>query len=242
MKVLNDAVVRRAKARGMDAIVYAPHFVRLPEIQSRAAAYSDAELTVIPARELFTGSWRNRRHILAIGLETPVPDFITLQGALSACEQQGASVLVPHPEFMTVSLTAAEVRANAAQIAAIERYNPKFLPVHTRKAGALVDSLDIPAFGSSYAHFNGTVGEVWTEVAGRIDSAASLQQALADGAIRGIDRRRGWQHHMRRVAECSHLLWENSWKKFDRVVLHDCEATHPTHPAYDGRFDTVSVY
>jgi len=56
VKVLNERVVERAKRAGLDALVYAPHFTRLPEIRERAAAYSDDELLVVPAREVFTGT------------------------------------------------------------------------------------------------------------------------------------------------------------------------------------------
>ena len=51
VKVLDDRVVRRAKSRDIDALVYAPHFTRLPEIRQRAAQYSDEELLVLPGRE-----------------------------------------------------------------------------------------------------------------------------------------------------------------------------------------------
>ena len=242
VKVLDESVVRLAKQRDLDTIVYAPHFVRLPDIEARAAAHSDAELTVLPGREIFTGDWRNRRHLLAIGLDHPVPDFISLEGALQACERQGASVLVPHPTFMTVSLTASEVQEHVQRIDAIERYNPKFLPTHTRAVGRLVRTLDVPTFGSSYAHLAGTVGEVWTEVRGRIDSVDALQVAIAENGFLRVRRREGMGHFGRRAIECGHLVWENSWKKFDRVVLHDREATHPQHPTYEGRFDAVAVY
>ncbi|MFW6320736.1 MAG: PHP domain-containing protein, partial [Halohasta sp.] len=53
-KILTDAVVDRAKRRGLDVLVYAPHFTRLPEIRRRAARYSDDDLLVVPAREIFT--------------------------------------------------------------------------------------------------------------------------------------------------------------------------------------------
>lgn len=242
VKVLDESVVRRAKRRDLDAIVYAPHFVRLPEIESRAAAHSDGELTVLPGREIFTGNWRNRRHLLAIGLDRPVPDFITLEGALRACERQGASVLVPHPTFMTVSLTEAEVRRHVERIDAIEIYNPKFLPTHTRAAARLARTVDVPTFGSSYAHLGGSVGDVWTDIRGRIDSTGALQRAITEDEIDGIGRRDGLGHLGCRAVEFGHLFWENSWKKFDRVVLHDREATHPANPVYEGRFDDVAVY
>ncbi|PSQ55842.1 metal-dependent phosphoesterase, partial [Halobacteriales archaeon SW_12_67_38] len=71
VKVLDERVVSRAKRYGLDAVVYAPHFVRLPEIRAKARAFSDDDLLVVPGRELFTGSWRNRQHVLAFGLTDP---------------------------------------------------------------------------------------------------------------------------------------------------------------------------
>ncbi len=80
VKILDERVASRAKARGIDVLVYAPHFERLPDIRAKAAEFTDDELLVVPAREVFTGTWRQRRHLLAIGLEDPIPDFITFDG------------------------------------------------------------------------------------------------------------------------------------------------------------------
>ncbi len=242
VKILDDRVIARAKARGIDALVYAPHFRRLPAIETAAAAASDDTLTVLPGREIFTGTWRSRRHILALGLAEPVPDFIPLETALQECARQGASVLVPHPTFMTVSLTAAEIRNHRHHVDALEGYNPKFLPQHTRRARALGERLGLPMFGSTYAHLRGTVGEVWTDVEADIASVRDLQEAIAAGDLDGIHHRAGSAHLARRLVEFAHLFWENSWQKFDRVILRGMEATHPRHPAYEGRFEDVARY
>ena len=60
VKVLDERVVARAKRRDIDALVYAPHVTRRPDLAARARRFSDDELLVVPARELFSGSWRNR--------------------------------------------------------------------------------------------------------------------------------------------------------------------------------------
>ncbi|MFB6300579.1 MAG: PHP-associated domain-containing protein [Halobacteriales archaeon] len=242
VKVLDDRVVRRAKAQGLDALVYAPHFRRLPAIEREAAAYSDDDLEIIPAREVFTGSWRNRKHVLALDLAAPVPDFITLEGAMSAFADQEAVVLVPHPEFATVSLTAADLRQYQQQIDAIETYNPKHLAYHNRRATILAERTGVPKFTSSYAHLRHTVGEAWTTFPGIEPRIETIIDALRTGTQRHIEYRAGLSHRLRCLAEIAHLGWENSWKKFDRVILHDIEATHPRHPAYEGRFDDVAVY
>lgn len=242
VKVLGDGVVRRAKRRGLDGLVFAPHFTRLPAIEAAARAATDDDLIVLPAREIFTGSWRDRRHVLAVGLSDPVPDFITLEGALAECAQQGASVLVPHPTFMTVSLSAAEIATHRDAIAAVEVYNSKLLPRHARRARTIADELDLVPFGSSYAHLPGTIGEVWTTFDAPIRSTAELQGALRDGAVTSVGRRGGWSHRRRRFLEGAHLIWENSWEKAERLLGGGMEPTHPRHPAYGGRFDDVAVY
>lgn len=242
VKVLDESVVERAKACDLDAIVYAPHFTRLSTIQERAEQYSDDSLLVIPAREVFTGDWRNRKHVLAMGLTEPVPDFITLEGAMAEFDRQGATVLAPHPEFATVSLEAHDIRAHANRIHGIEVYNAKNWPSHVERARQLADEFSIPAVGSSYAHLSWTVGAGWTGFANTYDSVADIIDAFREGHPRRVYRQQGFTHNLRCAIEFSHLLYENSWKKFDRIFLSGTDPTHPSHIAYQGRFDAVSVY
>ncbi|SEG66806.1 Predicted metal-dependent phosphoesterase TrpH, contains PHP domain [Halobellus limi] len=242
VKVLNDRVVDHAKARGLDVLVYAPHFTRLPEIRARAESFSDEDLLVVPGREVFTGTWRNRRHVLAVGLSEPVPDFISLLGALDAFERQGAAVLVPHPEFLNVSLGADDLRAHVDRVDAVETHNLKLFAYQNRRARRLAREADRPGFGSSYAHLGGSVGEVWTAFDREIDSEADLVAALREGASRRILRRNGARHTARKLAEFAHLGYENSWSKIDRLFLSGMEPTHPDHVAYRGRFDDVKTY
>ncbi|MDX1744804.1 MAG: PHP-associated domain-containing protein [Halobacteriales archaeon] len=242
VKVLDERVVRRAKARGLDALVYAPHFTRLPDIETRAARYSDGELSVIPAREIFTGDWRTRKHVLGLDLSDPIPDFITLEGAIAELERQDAAILVPHPSFLTVSLTAADIDHYRDAIHAVETFNPKHLPHHNRRARAIARSVDRPVFASSYAHLRGTVGEAWTEFPDLEPTGEELVEALKRRGDRSIGRQTGIRHGIHRALEMAHLGYENTVQKVDRVVLGGREATHPDHPAYAGRFDDVAVY
>lgn len=242
VKVLDDAVVARAKARGLDALVYAPHFTRLPAIRERAARYTDDELTVVPAREVFTGDWANRRHLLALGLTDPVPDYITFEGAMAAFERQGAAVLVPHPTFATVSLTRPEIDAHAARLDAIETYSAKLLPHQNARLPGLADDLDIPGFGSSYAHRRATVGEAWTTFDESLADAAAIVEAFREGRPRRVVRRPGIRHRVRGLLEYAHLGYENTWAKADRLFLSGDEPTLPSNIAYEGRFDDVAVY
>jgi predicted metal-dependent phosphoesterase TrpH len=242
VKVLDEAVVDRAKARGIDVLVYAPHFTRWPEIAGQAAEYSDDDLLVVPGRELFTGDWRHRRHVLALDLAAPIPDFISLEATMAALDRQDAVTLVPHPTFLTVSLGREDIVRYLDQIDALEVYNPKHWPRHNERAEALAAEFDLPAFSSSYAHLRGTVGEAWTEFDRDIDSAGMLHDALREGASRRVLHEDGWEHRARRGLEFAHLGWENTYEKVDRVLLSGMEPTHPSHVAYGGEFDDATVY
>lgn len=241
-KVLSTDIVKRAKQRGIDAIVYAPHFTRLPEIRKQAKQYTDEDLLVIPGREIFTGTWENRKHVLGLDLQEPIPDFITLEGAMKELQRQDAAVLVPHPEFFTVGLTAADCRKYSNIIVGVETYNPKHLTVHNKRAQKLAVGLPAPRFGSSYAHLPRTVGEVWTELSSPVSSESELITAIKQEAPRKVRHQTGKRHRWQSVKEFLHLGWENSWKKFDRIIVSGIEDTHPSHQAYTGKFDDVSVY
>jgi predicted metal-dependent phosphoesterase TrpH len=242
VKVLDEDVVARAKARGLDGIVYAPHFTRLPTIRERAARFSDEDLLVVPAREVFTGPWHARRHLLAVGLTDPVPDFVTFRGALAEFDRQDAAVLVPHPELFNVSCSRADVAADPDAFHAVETHNAKCLRYQNRRARAVARETGRPGFGSSYAHLRSTVGEAWTTFEGAVDSEAGLVAALRAGRPRRVHHRAGLGHRLRGLAEFAHLGYENSWGKVDRLFLSGTEPTHPRHIAYDGRFDDVAVY
>ncbi|MDS0477724.1 PHP-associated domain-containing protein [Natrinema sp. 1APR25-10V2] len=242
VKVLDETVVERAKRAGLDAIVYAPHFTRLPEIRERAASYSDEDLLVIPAREVFTGSWRKRRHVLALGLEEPVPDFIPLEAAMAEFERQDAAVLVPHPTFANVSFADSDIRTHADAIDAVEIFNPKHLPPHNRRARRLAETLSIPPFTSSYAHLPRTVGIAHTAFETAIEQEADLVDALREGVARRVVYSNGLGRWTTTATELAHLAYENTWEKIDRLFLSGTEPTHPQHIAYDGRFDDVAVY
>ncbi|WP_440764192.1 PHP-associated domain-containing protein [Natronorubrum sp. DTA7] len=242
VKVLDESVVDRAIDAGLDAIVYAPHFTRLPEIRRRADRFSSEDLLVVPAREVFAGSWRDRKHVLALGLEEPVPDFIPLEAAMAEFERQGAAVLAPHPEFATVGLTEADLRRYRDAIDAVEIFNPKHLPSHNRRARELASLFDLPPFASSYAHLPSTIGVAYTAFETEIDAEADLVSALADGVPRRVAHHTGSRRWRTAAVELAHLCYENTWEKVDRLFLSGTEPTHPNHIAYDGRFDDVSVY
>ena len=215
---------------------------RMPEIRERARRFSDEDLLVVPAREVFTGNWRTRKHVLALGLSDPIPDFISLEAAFEEFDRQDATVLVPHPTFLNVSLGYEEIQRYSDQVAAVEAYNPKLLGGWADRAKQLVADFDAAPFGSSYAHVPGSVGEVWTAFDREYSTAPEVVAAFAADAPRRVGRRSSVSHRVRKLTEFAHLGFENTWEKADRIFLQGTEPTHPRHLLYDGRFDDVAVY
>jgi len=241
VKILDEGVVERAKAVGLDAIVYAPHFTHLSTIRERAARFSDDELLVVPGREYFTGTWTDRKHVLAVDPDEPVPDFLTLEDTIDEIAGQDAAVLVPHPEFLTLSMTERDIATYADRIDAVEVYNPKHWPWDDRRAREIARESGHQTYISSYAHLTPTIGEAWVEFDRSIDAAADLVDALRSGAPRRMYHRDGVGHVLKRRVEFAHLGWENSYEKFERVVLPGDEPTHPAGD-YPDRFADMNAY
>ncbi|MFW6448999.1 MAG: PHP-associated domain-containing protein [Halobacteriota archaeon] len=237
VKVLDGPTLEIARRRGIDAVVYAPHFTPWPEIRRRAAALSTEDLLVVPAREIFTGPWRDRKHVLALDLERPIPDFIPLEDAMAELADQGACVLAPHPAYLTISLTPADLRRYRDRFAAVEGFNPKFLPWHGPRARRLARSLERPAFASSYAHLRSSVGAAWTDLEGPVETERDLLEALRAGRIAGIGHLDGLEFRRIAALELGHIVYENSLEKARRVLGPGREPTHPSHARYGDRFD-----
>lgn len=236
VKVLDDRVRRLAIERGLDAIVYAPHFTPWPEIVERSARFSDDRLVVVPAREVFTGPWNDRKHVLALDLNEPIPDFIPLSVTVDELVAQGACLVAPHPGFLTMSLDLDDLRRLQEHVHAIEIYNPKFLPWHASRARRVARELGRPVIASSYAHLRSSVGAAWIQVEGEIDRPSDVVDALRLGSIERIGHIDATDRMRVKTGELAHLLWENTGQKLNRAIDHGVPPTHPQTELYGGRF------
>lgn len=242
VKILDDEVVRRAKRAGIDVLVYAPHFTHLSDIRERAERYTDDDLLVVPARECFADRWNRRRHVLVIDPSDPIPDFLTFEATMAELDRRNETLLVPHPEFLTMSLSAEDVREYADSFDAIEVFCTKNWWFQTERMKAIASGLDLPTYVSSYSHLPFTIGEAWVEYESVIESAEDLTRAIETGVDSRCYRKDGLRHLLKRRVEFVHLFKENTWDKFSRVVLEDREPTNPDDPRYDGRFSDDVAY
>ena len=236
VKVLDERVVRRAKDVGLDVLVYAPHFTHLDDIREQAHRYSDDELLVVPARECFADRWNQRRHVLVVDPTEPIPDFLTFEATMAELERRDETVLAPHPEFLTMSLSREDIHEYRHVFDAVEGFCPKNWWFHTRRMHEIATDVELPTYVSSYSHLYTTIGEAYVEYEMAIETAADLAQVLEDGTPARRYRNDGLRHLLARRAEFAHLLYENTWEKFDRVVLQNREATNPYSPRYDERY------
>lgn len=241
VKILDDEVVRRAKQAGLDVLVYAPHFTHLSDIRERARQYTDDELLVVPARECFADRWNQRRHVLVINPSEPIPDFLTFEATMAELQRRDETLLAPHPEFLTMSLSAEDVREYRDAFDAVEVFCPKNWWFHTRRMESIADDLDLPTYVSSYSHLPSTLGEASVEYEQSIESAEDLTAAIESGTDPRCYRNDGLRSLLQRRVEFCHLTKENTWDKFVRVVLTDQEPTNPYNARYDEQFaDDVS--
>jgi len=241
VKILDDEVVRRAKQADLDVLVYAPHFTHLSDIRERAREFTDEELLVVPARECFADRWNRRRHVLVVDPDEPIPDFLTFEATMAEIERRGETVLGPHPEFLTMSLGADDLREYQDAFDAVEVFCPKNWWFHTRRMESIAGDLDLPTYVSSYSHLHSTIGEAYVEYEQDIESAEDLTAVIESGEDPRCYRNGGLRNLLQRRAEFFHLFKENSWDKFKRVVIEDQEPTNPYNARYDERFaDDVS--
>ncbi len=235
VKVLGPSVRRRARRLGLDALGYAPHFTPWPDIVDTARTHSDETLTVIPGREIFAGSWTDRTHVLAYDLEEPIPDFLSLEETMRRLRLQRAAVVVPHPAYLSISMSPGQIRRYSDQIDAIEVYNPRLLPWHPKRARRIATELDKPMVASSYAHLPTSVGAAWSELDEPLTDIGGLSQALKDHSITAVETRHLVARSAVSALELGHLCWENTGKKLWRRLHTHRVPTHPSAPTYHQR-------
>ena len=125
-------------------------------------------------------------HLLALGIDAPVPSFRRLEETLAEIHRQGGIAIAPHPlSFLTRSITRrgfARIDASAdeaVRIDAIEEYNlsPAGRVTSARARRLNREILHLAAIGSSDAHFLQAVGSAYTTFDGT--TAADLLAAIA---------------------------------------------------------------
>jgi predicted metal-dependent phosphoesterase TrpH len=242
VKILDETVVRRAKQAGLDALVYAPHFTHLSEVRARAERYTDEELLVVPARECFTGDWQERRHVLVVDPSEPIPDFLSFDATMGLLADRDETVLAPHPEFLTMSLSRGDIRSHRDVFDGVEVFCPKNWSFHTERMQTIAEEVALPAFASSYAHLPWTIGEVWVEFERPIEQSRDLTDAISAGEIARCSRRGGVEHLLKRRAEFCHLFKENTIDKVRRLAFEHPEQTNPNNGRYDDEYRDLSAY
>lgn len=151
------------------------------ELHGRRGTY---RYQVIPGMEVTT----IEGHLLAIGIERPVPSFRSLAATLDAVHRQGGLCLIPHPmSWLTRSIGRHGIerillrRAEGLWFDGIELTNqsPAGRAVAERVKQLNQSRFHLPAAGGSDAHYLPIVGTSYTVFPG--SGLEGLRSALRDG-------------------------------------------------------------
>ena len=170
-------VVEAAVRAGLDLIAVTDHEDLRGGMQAREiAARTNAPITVLPGIEITTRSG----HLLAIGLEAPVPSFRSLRTTIELVKAQGGLCIVPHPlAWAPLSLSSRAISTMVASLDGIELANPtpsaRWRQSRARRHNR--DRWKLAETGGSDAHFPEMIGTAVTRFPGR--TAADLRAALA---------------------------------------------------------------
>jgi predicted metal-dependent phosphoesterase TrpH len=127
-------------------------------------------------------------HLLALGIEQPVPSFRSLTATMDAVHHQGGLCVIPHPmSWLTRSIGRHGIervlgrRADGLWFDGVELSNqsPAARVVNERARRLNRERFHLPSAGGSDAHYLATVGTSYTAYPGR--TFADLRAALAAG-------------------------------------------------------------
>lgn len=158
--------------------------LRARELHARHGSY---RFQVLPGNEITTIGG----HLLALGIEEPIPSFRSLAATIDAVHRQGGLCLIPHPmSWLTRSIGLHGIERILAHHSdglwfdgfELSNQSPAGRVVAARVQRLNAESFHLPEAGGSDAHYLQTVGTSFTAFPGR--TLSDLRDALTAGATR----------------------------------------------------------
>ena len=173
-----DALVRAARARGVDGVCITEHDALSPldEIQRLA---EEMRFVVLRGVEVTT----EVGHVLAYGLERFVPEMASLGALHAIARDQGALLFLAHPSRRYGSLPPDDL---ACYFDSVEVQNASEGMLQNDNAAHLARGMRLPGIGGSDAHSAREAGTCATRFDATISDEASLIAALRAGAYRSV--------------------------------------------------------
>jgi hypothetical protein len=169
-----DALVRAARARGLDGVCITEHDALWPLADVEALA-GEMDFVVLRGMEVTT----EVGHVLVFGAAAYDRSMATLAGLRRAVERDGASMFLAHPSRRYGTLPPAHL---AAWFDSVESENGSEGALQNANAANLAEGLRLPGIGGSDCHSAREVGVCATEFEARITGEASFLEALKSGA------------------------------------------------------------
>lgn len=175
-----DALVRSAKAAGLDGVCITEHDAvwPLPDIERLAA---EMEFVVLRGVEVTT----EVGHVLAFGLQERTPEASLFEGLRRQAEADGALLFLAHPSRRTGPLPP----AGLAAFDSLEVANGTEGALQNRVAADQALGLRLPGIGGSDAHSVREVGACATQFERAVRTEAEFLAELGAGRYRALDRR-----------------------------------------------------
>lgn len=171
-----DALVRAARARGLDGVCVTEHDAVWPLAEARRLA-EEMEFIVMRGMEVTT----EVGHVLVFGLERHHPAMATLGELHRIVRAEGALMYLAHPSRRYGTLPPDDL---AAVFDSVEAQNGTEGPLQNDNAAKLARGLPLPGIGGSDAHSAREVGVCATEFEAGVGDEASFLGALRAGAYR----------------------------------------------------------
>jgi predicted metal-dependent phosphoesterase TrpH len=171
-----DALVRAAKARGVDGVCITEHDAVWPLDDVRRLAESMA-FAVFRGMEVTT----EVGHVLVFGVGRHHSEMATLTALHRIVRADGGLMFLAHPGRRYGALPPDDL---AACFDSIEAHNGTEGMLQNNTAALLAKGLRLPGIGGSDAHSVREVGVCATEFASPVDSEAAFLAALRSGDYR----------------------------------------------------------
>ena len=178
-----DALLRRAKRRGIDVLAVTDHnTTRGGHVARELAAERYPEVRVIVGEEVRTRDGE----ILGLFLEEDIPRDLSAEETLERIKAQGGVAGAPHPYDMFRSgLDHVVLERIAPQLDFIEGLNARMVfASHNERAVKLAEAHGLPLSAASDAHSPREVGRAWVEMPD-FGTPAEFVQSLKSGTLHG---------------------------------------------------------
>ncbi|QLC34482.1 PHP domain-containing protein [Halarchaeum sp. CBA1220] len=206
-----EMLLEQAAAVGLDALAVTDHDEY--DASARAAELApDYGLVGIPGMEVTSAAG----HVLALGIEEPVPAGRPFGETLDAIRDAGGIAVVPHPFQESRSGVAANVtRETLASADAIEVYNSRLLTGRAnRQAETFARDHGLPMTAGSDAHIAEMVGQAVTRVDADERDLESILDAVRAGRTSVEGQRTPWRISFRQAAGGAKRRVKNRLREF----------------------------